>query len=243
MGELYVFGDSFAEQSNLDIDWAWYQIISRKLNYQLQNYAHGGSGLEYIFHKFEEHRQTINNNDIVIICLTSLARTYFFPKIPNLVRPDSLKFMDPKIINEISETEILALKYYVTCFEEIHYEKMFFHLHNFLYNVDQLSSNLKNKILVLDACTGVIIDRNRYKNLQIPHLSLQYVSEAEAHSAKILRGINDKGDLRINHLCKINHSILANKILNFYLNNESIDLSTDFAKDLFYKHDDDIFFK
>jgi len=242
MSKLYIFGDSFANTVFFDIDWAWYAIVSEKLNYELKNYAHGGSSLEYTFFKFEEHRQIINNNDIVIICLTSLARTYFFPGIPNLVRPDSIKFTDPNNLLGISEMELLALKYYFTCFEEIHNKKMFFHLHNFLHSVDELSSKLKNKILVLDACTGVIIDRNRYKNLEIPNLSLNDVSNAEAHSVKILKRIHNKGDPRINHLSKINHLVLANKIINFYSNNESIDLSTDFAKDLFDKRDDNIFF-
>ena len=69
MSTLYVFGDSFAEDSSS----SWTRLLSAKLGYSLQNYASGGSCIEYSFLKLIEN-EYFKDHDIVVFAMTSPAR-------------------------------------------------------------------------------------------------------------------------------------------------------------------------
>jgi hypothetical protein len=69
MSTLYVFGDSFAEDSSS----SWTRLLSAKLGYSLKNYASGGSCIEYSFLKLIEN-EYFKDHDIVVFAMTSPAR-------------------------------------------------------------------------------------------------------------------------------------------------------------------------
>lgn len=241
MKNLYVFGDSFSADypwiPKAERNWSYHKIIANELNLKYNNFSAIGSGLEYTFEQFEIHREFINNDDLVIICLTSLDRTYFFPDKPYI--------KDIQSINKDSNldtNEIDALKYYTGYLGKHHAKKMLFHLINFLHSVNDLSSQMEHKILILDGCVYARdtelynhVTNDRFKNLAIPNGIMTEISAYEATSYDLIRAINnrDGGDGRLNHLCKINHEVLANKILNFYLNNNIFDLISGFHERIF----------
>ena len=91
---LWVFGDSFTENSNVSIhksEWwfdylkfkgkkyikVWSEILSESLDANLHNFGVGGVGNDYIFHQFIKNLHKIKENDTVIIQWSYLSRFSF----------------------------------------------------------------------------------------------------------------------------------------------------------------------
>ena len=76
---LYVFGDSFANGFGILPDYAHINLVAKVFKTEIKNLGFLGSSLEYTFTKFEEQRNNFIENDIIIIMLTMLDKTHFFP--------------------------------------------------------------------------------------------------------------------------------------------------------------------
>jgi|694.fasta_scaffold28314_10 hypothetical protein len=226
---LYIFGDSFADNSN-NVDWSWTYLVAATLGHDQRNFGRGGSGLEYTFEQFEQCRKYITKHDLVIVCLTHEGRGYFFKDFPVLSSAELINYVPPESRKKISRDEMLAIKYYQTNFSDIHTTKMKLHVVNFLHSVDSLAAELKIKIVIINAVSDTVIDCARYTNLIMSDGSLDSVSAAEFATTELATQFDEQRwpDPRPNHLRRSNHAILAKKVVDTITTNVALDLTSGF---------------
>jgi len=226
---LHIFGDSYScdypwipENKK---NWMYHKILADYLNLEYYNYSVIGSSLEHMFIQFDTNKEKIKENDIVIICITSLNRTFFFEEKP------WIKEYDEYCMDEISDTEAIAMKYFFSFLSTQNWHNMLVHLANFLHSVNNLASQLQNKILIID-CLGYFRGKapfnsleERYENLIIPNGVLHDISLGESTNLSLIQEVFKRhgGDGRLNHICKNNHDVLAGKIIDYYEKNKEID--------------------
>lgn len=211
---LWVFGDSFAEDSaslkdygrlNNASDFSWHKQIAEKLNLDYKNFGKGGSSLDYTFVKFNENRNNIKQYDIIIIALTNLDRRYFFKDRPHM--STALWIEDSR--------ELKAVQYY---YEYLDNKEVFaVHLLNFLYNLQDLTKELNLHTILIPCFEDIdlFLKGKTFLHFHIADGFLNKINEdeydTEFFEKKLKRGYVDP---RANHIVRSNHNILANKILN-----------------------------
>ena len=226
---IYIFGDSFAEPFP-EIEWTWVNQVSSMLGHKQKNLGFGGSGLEYTFEQFEQYHDYITKDDLVIICLTNEDRGYWFKQYPSVNTAEAVQYILHK--HTISKEELVAIKYYQTYFLDIHKSKMIVNLKNFLNTINNLAEKLQIKILVINAVLEYKIDFTRYKNLLVSKGRLLEISNKEIKNFKLVEELNKHWDKRPNHLCRSNHIVLANKVVDSIINNVVLDLTTEFHQNI-----------
>lgn len=220
---LWIFGDSFTDQYT-PVE-TWMKQVADRLEQKPNYYGQRGSSLAYTYEKFNEVREQIQPNDIVIIAPTDLARRWFFRE-----RHQQTAWAS---IDERGPTS-KAIREYVLYLED---EKThLIYLMNFLYNVNYLAKTRNVKTVILP-CFDWLADElyrcaNQFPDIHIAKGCLVRVSVNELEEGQInnmtmlARGV----EFRMCHLIKSNHDILANKIVNYIKNNEAISLEQDFIK-------------
>jgi hypothetical protein len=229
---LYIFGDSFGEK--WDGVNTWTAQLSTALNVELKNYAVGGSSLEYTYKNFYDLNDTLTADDIVIMVLTDLSRKWLLKNEPGR---SSLSMIETS--HKKDTTLVNAVQLYYSHFFNLTVERT--HLTSFIHAFSHLTNHLKFKPLIL-----VAFDDNDYvqgglnvKDIQKMHPntaegSLWKISTNE-FSPKVLNTnkLTNFQDFRPNHLSRINHTTLANKIMKNIQNNLPVDLTTEFMMDLY----------
>ena len=85
MSKLWVYGDSFAVDYN-DGKYEpspWIEQVSNELNLEVVNYAWSGSSLDYTSVHIDETIHLWDTEDIVIVSLTEVLRTWTDAKVGN----------------------------------------------------------------------------------------------------------------------------------------------------------------
>jgi hypothetical protein len=230
---LYVFGDSYAKYC-ANTSWAWYNLLSQSLDTLLVNFGFSGSGLEFTYHYFEKVRSQIKDNDKIVICITALQRRYFWQSKPHITNSAQLNHGKRK---QLSQEEETALKMYNIYLEnEDNYCN---NLINFLYNLDHLCLDKSVQIQLL-ACFDheadfLTTNASRFGKLKFSLGSLTTCSASE-FNPELSRAVRlhffGVTEYRANHLCKPNHIILADKIFRSFMNDEYVDLTYGFHRDI-----------
>lgn len=225
---LWTFGDSFAQHEDNTPD-QWMQIISTQLQIDSVTLGLNGSSLEYVYHQFNNNRTKIKENDIIILVLTGLHRRWHFKDHPGHNRdtlPDEY-------------TEDKSIKFYKEYLANSDVHNVY--LLNFLYNVHSLTKKLNLHTIVmsdfLDTHDLLRDKRNSFPRFNIANGTLTEVSMYE-YTYEYYDKLYQEGnlnfsnlvDIRLNHLLRCNHLILADKIINNIKNNSAINLSG------FHKH-------
>lgn len=226
---VWVFGASYAKlYENLTDQWT--QQIAASLHTDLRNFSIAGSSIEYIYYNFNNNRQDIKDNDIVILPLTTNSRRWFFKDYPahgahNVTGTD---FRTPKSIYDptgFPEIDI-ALTEYEDCLNN--HDVFNTYLYNFMMNVDYLTykKNLKTVVMLSYYDTEYFFKdiRDDFKHLHLAKGKLVDISINEL-GKDFINNIDIGGtfdDHRINHMIKSNHTILANKILNYVRFNQKV---------------------
>jgi hypothetical protein len=80
MPKLRIYGDSFASD---DSEYCWPNLLANKLGYEIENFAVGGSCIEYsIYNLLNDHNnQLFSDNDIIIFVQTAPGRLNFTHQI------------------------------------------------------------------------------------------------------------------------------------------------------------------
>tara|TARA_B110000046_G_C12893971_1_gene355602 strand:- start:148 stop:903 length:756 start_codon:yes stop_codon:yes gene_type:complete len=247
---LYVFGDSYSvdvkdlELSNetrrkvgkypdfLALEDNWVNIVSKKIigSVDCVNEALSGTSNEHILHKVLQYSSNFVPGDHIIIQLTSQQRRWLFknkPELSNWAQQDLLSD------SSLSSAEKSALKSYGK------------HL-----NHDLSDNAIYMACLYATTYIGKMLGDNGgnedegIKVLILP--GFHNVAGVEGHLSNVCFGEFDNEDTcaefykktsdnRWNHMSQVNHTILADKVLDFFEDYTFIDLSTDFQKDIYTK--------
>lgn len=77
MDNIWVFGDSFSTNYNIDDAHSWPEIIGQKLNRQVRNFAHPAVDNFFIYSNYVDQKPLIKSTDIVLLQWTMPTRKMF----------------------------------------------------------------------------------------------------------------------------------------------------------------------
>lgn len=218
MSKLWIFGDSFAMPQPLDsTETPWTVQLAKKLNVASSaNFAMPGVSNDYIFYQLSEHINNADDTDYVIIQTTNKHRQWFFndPVLANYCIRDIDKY--------ITEAESSALKEFV-----LHLQRDELDDNRFV----QFSLALERIVALLRHVKFLILPG--FHNTHGIEGTLIQVCDEEFQSLDCIPPFyeaNDGKDPRINHMSPDNHTILSDKIYEFFKTGKTIDLTTGFNK-------------
>lgn len=238
---IWVFGDSYAEQYN-NLDKQWMQLVSDNLQTDIRSYGLVGSSAEYTYMSFLNVRKEIKEQDIIIIMLTTHSRRWFFKDYPNHTAQPApgtdykapVSIYNSTGINEVDEA---LLQYEDNLNNLIVFET---YLQNFLYNLDHITKKLNLHTIIIpnfyDTQYFLEDKKNLYPNINFANGIIVDASLNEFTKDYLIEFSTSEVDVRVNHLIKLNHIILANKIINNIKNKSIINLSSEFVKHIIDKN-------
>jgi hypothetical protein len=235
---LWVFGDSYAEQYD-GLKEQWMQQVADALDMPVKSYGKVGSTIEYTSSMFNSVRHRFNKDDVIIVALTSHNRRWFFKDYPHhTAQPlPGESFREPKF--EYSPTGYAEIDEALHDYEECLKNQDVYnsYLFNFLYNINSHAkqTGIHTILLVNFFDTEYVVDmiKSELTHLEIAHEKSLTVSIMEYTRKHILESDLHIIDSRVNHLCKRNHTVLAQKIIDNIKYNKPIDLSTGFFQDFY----------
>lgn len=240
MTTLYIIGDSFSaieykllhSETTLpypDYDYGasvhWPTQLADKLNCDIVNFSEAGISQDYEWHKLYRARDLITPEDYLIVVVTEPYRFWYLGDHPQASRPDLIiQDSSLKRIGEIADQfdryinrDILAV----------------LNLENRLGSLSYMAHTKGwRKPLVIYAMSQISNIDRKFNNLDFAKGTLTEVSTNEAgfgvseshYNDKIMKGI----DPRYNHLTMSNHKILVDKLYNYFIDNTTVDLTTEF---------------
>jgi len=210
----------------------------------------GGSSLPYMFaEQWPKIKPQLQPNDLLLIAVTGPHRTWFFHAYPNI---STLGSINPSTVRHAAQTDATAAEgigmltqeqiaafnhYYVYLHrDQLHLEW----LRSWFEDVNATCCQLCIKAVVLDCFDDGMVDQfavdstMRVKTDHLPAIirgnqCLQYVTKLEYANSRTQDYINRNPDPRMNHLSKINHTILAEKITHSVTNDVPLDLTSGWA--------------
>lgn len=232
---VYVFGDSFTELYS-DLKNQYIQIIANEFKTNVQGFGLSASSIEYTYYKFNNIRNEIKEKDIIIVGLTSYNRRWFFKYYPgNLV-----KIYNSGVFEEYKEwlnspnnnpKEIEALELYSHVLNNKNLQE--YYLLNFLYNLNYVTK-IKNLYTIvflnLYDIYMLIKDKLDFPHIRFAKNMMLDISLNELTKEYVSNYDQSIYDLRINHISKSNHLILAEKVIENIKSNQPIDCNVGFEK-------------
>lgn len=228
--KLYVFGDSFSastktisELPNCDdmipLEKNWIDLVHDGLGVDEQVVLgfHGANN-EIIYGYLRQHMSDYKEGDYIIIQTTSAFRKWFFHDRLSWTNYWQTNFKK-EIGNIFTKEEVDAVeKYKKYLFNETAYQLNYEMFVNAVFAFAQ--NNAKYRVLILPA----------FHNTFGVNGTLQDVCVGEFTDKKVASDYYEYHgvDPRPNHMSKENHTILANKILDFFKKGETIDLDKGF---------------
>lgn len=223
MPKLFVVGDSFSHQYEKP-DWPiWTTQLANQLNLDLVNYSLPGCDQEWQLQKIRE-LGNLDTQDIVIIVLTSRSRFWCikeYPQYSNIIHNVDVA------LNTLSSLQIKAVQDF----------------YRYIWRDDLAKSMQKSKLreiswifkksnvcpIILNAFANDIDDKFDNLNIAVGNLTdnLSILEFAGSKTEKInfMNSHWNHHECRFNHICKINHKILANELSKAIINNDKIDLT------------------
>jgi hypothetical protein len=237
---LYIFGDSFSTPDDQKTDIVnrfglvtyspleknWTSIVSEDLigTSDHVNLSVLGCSNEYIFHKLCDRSAYFKSGDCIIIQLTSFYREWLFEDKPHMGNFMTTKFT-PGV--DISKEVVNALELYK----------------KYLYSDHRLAIHYNAIIDAITLRTQLFAKQN-VRCLIIPGFhkisgvegTLFDASNLEFDCQKTAMDFyTNTADNRYNHFSEINHKVLANKVIEFFRDFKTVDLTTDFKTNIFDK--------
>lgn len=228
---LWIIGDSYATHKKQSkkygsLEDSWIERTGRLLGENVNSNSKISITIEYIFNKFNNISHQFNEKDILILSIPYFERRWHFRKHP-------LKIFFP------TEEEQEAIDYYnhhLKHFTEIHKT----YLENFLCHVNHISKKLDLHTIMLptfyDSEKLLSEFNSDFKYISFPNKSLGEISYLELKTNyrhdETITWLQTQ-DPRVNHLSKLNHIILSNKIINNIKNKTKLDFTTEFLYDFF----------
>lgn len=228
---VYVFGDSFAEQSSHafykleDRFTTWMEALQIELKTDVVGNAKAGVSQEYIFSQFSDMSTSFTENDYCVYMHTEPSRRWVLEDRPEL----SNLYMNYKGC-KIRKDEIEAIEAYK----------------KYLWNQSQNISITKaithavNYVAIATKCRTIQVPTFEHAECIIhnPFVkvtgTLMDVEEKEFDSMNTRRECYyGKSDKRHNHLSPVNHQVYGKKLYNSLYYGNELNLTKGFAEDLY----------
>lgn len=241
--KIIVLGDSFAEIKP-ELNYLWQYQISKKLKRDLVNIAHNGASSEWMMLKISEYLEpNLNKDDLLIVIVPFWERVCFWPDNPDFNANFPLESMNKnwpestdnipdfiaRRLNQYSYDEKLAFQSY---FRYLKDDRLVLIKTEAMINwVNNIAQKLKKKPLILDSHRFIENYSINLNNCTVAKGSLFPICEKEFLSKKQFNEYTDNGpfhDFRTGHFSECNHTVLADKIADYFLNEEIPDLNKDF---------------
>jgi hypothetical protein len=222
--KLWLVGDSFGYIQPDDLNEnVWSIQLARKLKCDLQPLCGLGTCQDWVMNEINFFKREITPDDQIVIILTDPARFWFYQDNPWLTNSSVIDF--DAIIGNSERAK--AAEYYLRYIQRPELDIiMLNHRLGWLNNL--VSVKKWKKVIVLVGFGMYIPDMEDYPNLEFSHGKLVDISVGEETPTFEKYGI----DVRYNHMCLSNHSILAEKIYNAIETNVPVDLNSGFIKNL-----------
>ena len=246
---LYVFGDSYChdikdmELSNknrrdeglypefLPLEDNWVNIVSKKLigSTDYVDCAMAGTSNEYIWHKLQSYASDFVPGDHIIVQLTSQQRRWLIEEHPQYSNWITMPLDDSKL-SSAQQNAVAAYGKHLN-HEQADHAIYMACLYATTYIGKMLGDNGGNedegiKVLILPGFHNVAGVEGHLSNVCFGEF------DNEDTCAEFYKKTSDN---RWNHMSQVNHTILADKVLDFFEDYTFIDLSTDFQKDIYTK--------
>lgn len=223
MSNLFVFGCSYSENYHFNYDGyvkyydflgkhfpkTWSQILSEKLNYNLLNYAEGGSGNNQIFNKFCKKCDEIKKNDIVILQWSFIERYRIVDKYGNgwLQKGAGKQFGDNEPLTDDCHESIVLNRTHKQYYDEIYdFEKI----------IDRLSKEVGFDVYYWTIINELIYNLPKDKLNNKKYLLNDKIKDKFDNTFSIIlknggKTISDESEGKINdtHMGKKSHQIQA----------------------------------
>lgn len=219
---VWVFGASGSAMIE-NLPDQWMQKTATLLDTDVKSLAIFGASLEFNYQKFNQIRNKIKENDVIVLYIPGFERRWLFKDRPS-----------DTVILEInaSPEENKAIEQYIRYLD--HPEIHEIYLINFLCNVNNLTKKLNLSTILLnpfiDLENFIASKTNLFPSIHVAEGQMVYVT-CDEYRAGLLRQTGTtrgipilENDLRLNHMCRSNHLILADKIYNYVKNKAPIDL-------------------
>ena len=237
---LWVFGDSYAEQCP-NLNDQWMKRVADHLGTNVRSFGLVGSSTEFTYHSFNNIRNEIKEHDIIILTLTTPSRRWFFKRHPShTAQPvPGTNYEEPSLkYNSTGFKEIDdALAFYETYLNNHEVYKSY--LQNFLHNLNSFTKKLNLHTIIIpnfyDTLHLLKDIKEQYPNIHFANGMMVDISINEFTKEYLIEHSSLAVDVRVNHLLKDNHFILADKIIDNIKNKSNIDLITNFKKHVITK--------
>ena len=238
MKTIFLFGDSYADPNphNLgDKGKTYVELLSNYYNCSVINTGRGGASNEYIMDKFFDTIDQIKENDIVIFFTTWQGRKWVIEHLPGVATYLTLaKFLGGVGVSgkELSQEEIsYCTTVFLKSLDSFEERKAKAYIKMMLSTLSEYQRKIGFKSIVLNT----FAENEKYDNFINTSGLLHNVNENEFADMKNFH--ENYRDFRDNHLSKVNHSILAEKIIKAIESGEDIDLNSDFKEKIIYAKD------
>lgn len=225
---LWLYGDSFTELKNKTIPHdPWYKILAEKLGVErVMNRGESGIANTRIAELFWNDIHDHQPEDFVLSQLTESSRIWFFEDRPDLSNWQNMLLF----FNVISKEQKNAVEQYLKYLDNAKRD----------YAIDRsigfsLMAASRARSRVFSAFDEIPGQKGTLLEVSVK----EFPGDSYQEQFEILSKVSQKegyGDYRINHLSKVNHQILADKLYNWFtLDNEPLDFSTNFKEKIIQK--------
>ena len=218
---IYIYGTCW---SNPRLDfYIWTNIVSRHFKGRSINYSFTGVSFEWCFSKIDRTKHLWKPNDIILFTEPDLDRKWFFKRYPGISQAHRIS-KTARLSQQDKDFALLWLEKYYNPRVEFLNLKAHYHMMN------QSIKDADAKAFVLQGFDRPIIDDMSHilfsSGKPISHVSKQeYIDPDDDWQ---------NSDVRINHLSKDNHLILAQQVALALKTNSNIDMTVPF-KEGFYE--------
>tara|TARA_B110000285_G_C15124603_1_gene619363 strand:+ start:881 stop:1663 length:783 start_codon:yes stop_codon:yes gene_type:complete len=231
---LYIFGDSFSVPSaTLNngnwMEWQWSVLLSTKLKMTLSTEAVFGSSNSWILSKLSKKLDSYNPGDKIIVQTTQYHRFWFFKDKPYISNVHHV-IEDLNEIKSLTKDEQLSLNLYYKHMQQddldlLRRETEF----SYLNNIKWLLGKRGVELFILPG-----FDHPQIIPLAGPKIlgTLQTISYGEFvdnNSGKKWYAQLNTPDQRLNHMCKDNHAILADRLYKHIKHKDTLNLADEYS--------------
>lgn len=250
MSKIIVLGDSFAELRP-DQDYLWQKQLTKKFKKDLVNIAHNGASSEWMMLKISEYLEAnLEQDDFLIVIVPFWERVCIWPEHPDFnanfpleaTHSDWTNCVDelPPFISERMKTHSLEeRKAFESYFKYLKNDQLVLTKTAAMLNwVNNISYNLDKKPLILDSHRFIEHYPVNLNNCTVAKGNLFSICAKEFESEKAFKEYTNSGpfnDFRTGHFSECNHSVMTDKIYDYFTNGITPDLSKDFFEKIIQK--------
>lgn len=236
-GRLIVVGDSFSVEpyQGHDTTVTWARQVAQQLNLRLWNLSQYGVSQDWCFEQlrmgFIAEQQPITAEDRIIVMLTHPNRYWFFQDLPHL--SNSLIIDVGQYLNRQQATAVHSYFEHIQR-PQLDTLQMVMRLGWLAHQIDLL--NLPPPLMI--KC----FDMDVRETAAYPQFTWAQGDLFQVQLAEFAAACGDPltyfggTDLRYNHLCLVNHQVLALKLINWFQHGTAVNLAEDFHRDLIQPH-------